>query len=275
MKKYMIRYAALLLLIVISIALPSCALTGGQSTDATQGSTMVFTTPPPTEPPTTVPLNGYTEENGLLKYYVNGELQTNTVVGAEGEERCYVGSDGVVDRGYCDGVKVGEDEWIIIEGAAYPVLTESDKVLFAAAQAVAQCTKSSMTREEKLKACFDYIKTNYLEGVRHNPPISYTEPDWPVIYASDILINGKGDCYSYGAAFAYMGRAIGYEESYACNSGGHGWAEVENRTYDPEWSLHSNNYSYFGMRYDEECDVKYASAIESYYDEKRRQIPIN
>lgn len=281
MKKNMFYTAALLILAVSLVALPSCSLLGGQSASSQQGTTMVYTAPPKTEapttePPPTVPVNGTTEdENGVIRYYVNGELQTNTVVGEEGEQHYYVGGDGTVDHGYCDGVTVGEDRWIVIEGTAYPVVTESDEVLFAAAQAVAKCTDSSMKREDKLRPAFDYIKENYLEGVRHNPPIPYTEPDWPVTYASDILINGKGDCYSFGAAFAYMGRAMGFEESYAVNSGGHGWAEIENRTYDPEWSMHSNKYSYFGMRYDEECDVPYAFAIEDYTDQKRRQIPIN
>ena len=283
MKKNKFYIAALMVLATSVVALPSCSMLGGQNASSQQGTTMVYTAPPRTEPPTTeapttVPVKGTAtteDENGVTRYYVNGELQTDTVVEDENEQHFYVGSDGTVDHGYCDGVTVGEEKWIVIEGSAYPVNTESDEVLFAAAQAVAKCTDSSMKREDKLRPAFDYIKENYLEGVRHNPPIPYDDPEWPVIYASDILINGKGDCYSFGAAFAYMGRAMGFEESYAVNSGGHGWAEIDNRTYDPEWSMHSNNYSYFGMRYDEKCDVPYASAIESYTDQKRRQVPIN
>lgn len=128
----------------------------------------------------------------------------------------------------------------------------------AAREAVSNCTNSNMTKEEKLKAAFDYLKKNYLEGVNRN---DYREMDWPAVYAKDLLIGGKGDCFSYGAAFAYMAKAIGYEESYACNSGGHGWAEVNGKVYDPEWSMHSQKYSYFGMSYDEPCDVAYKGAL--------------
>ena len=42
-----------------------------------------------------------------------------------------------------------------------------------------------------------------------------------------------------------------------------GWAEIDKLVYDPEWSRHSSNYSYFGMSYDEPCDVGYKGAIGS------------
>ena len=138
--------------------------------------------------------------------------------------------------------------------------TDAELVYAAAKEAVAKCTNDGMTKEQKLRAAFDYLKNNYIEGIRRG---DYREMDWPVVYGKDLLIDGKGDCFSYGAAFAYMAKIIGYEESYACNSGGHGWAEVEGKIYDPEWSRHSSNYSYFGMSYDEPCDVGYKGAIGS------------
>ena len=221
------------------------------------------------------PENGFVEEEGVRYFYRDGEKVKNSVVGDDKEGYFYAGESGAIDAGYCDGVNVDGKDWIVIEGAAYPVKTESDQCLFTAAKDVAACTNPGMSREEKLKACFDYIKEHYLEGVLHDPPYPYTNIDWPVVCANDLFVYGKGDCYSYGAAYAYMARAIGYTEAYACNSGGHGWAEVEKRTYDPEWSLHSNNYSYYGMSYDEECDVPYAAVISDGADYKRLQIVIN
>ena len=140
------------------------------------------------------------------------------------------------------------------------IKTDAEKVYAAAKEAVAKCTNDSMTKEQKLRAAFDYLKNNYIEGIRRN---DYREMDWPVVYGKDLLIDGKGDCFSYGAAFAYMAKIIGCSDCYACNSGGHGWAEVEGKIYDPEWSRHSSNYSYFGMSYDEPCDVGYKGAIGS------------
>ncbi len=116
-----------------------------------------------------------------------------------------------------------------------------------------------MDRAQKLKASFDYIKTAYLEGVLHDPP--YHEMDWPVVCANDLFIYGKGDCYSYGAAYAYYAKAIGYKEVYACNSGGHGWAEVEGKYYDPEWDMHHNEYNHFGVAPEDDCDVNYTRGL--------------
>lgn len=135
---------------------------------------------------------------------------------------------------------------------------DAQAVMEAARDAVRKCTRKGMTMEEKLYASFHYLKDNYLEGVRRD---TYTGPDWPVVYAKDLLIDGKGDCYSYGAGFAYMAKAIGYEEVYACNSGGHGWTEIDGKLYDPEWATHSDKYSYYGMSYDEPCDVAYGDAL--------------
>lgn len=135
---------------------------------------------------------------------------------------------------------------------------DAQAVMEAARKAVRKCTHKGMKMEEKLRVAFDYLKDNYLEGVRRD---TYTGPDWPVVYAKDLLIDGKGDCFSFGASFAYMAKAIGYEEVYACNSGGHGWAEIDGKIYDPEWATHSDKYSYYGMSYDEPCDVAYGDSL--------------
>lgn len=135
---------------------------------------------------------------------------------------------------------------------------DAQAVMEAARKAVRKCTHKGMKMEEKLRVAFDYLKDNYLEGVRRD---TYTGPDWPMVYAKDLLIDGKGDCFSFGASFAYMAKAIGYEEVYACNSGGHGWAEIDGKIYDPEWATHSDKYSYYGMSYDEPCDVAYGDSL--------------
>ena len=100
--------------------------------------------------------------------------------------------------------------------------------------------------------------------------------DWPIIYANDMLVDGGGDCYSYGAAFAYMGKAIGYENVYACNSGGHGWAEIEGKVYDPEWGRHHDDFTYFGLSYDNnETDVNYKRGIAPKADWMHIKIELN
>ena len=200
---------------------------------------------------------GFVNKDGKLYYYQNGEKQTDAIVGDE-DGVFYADSEGVIDKGYCDGVTVGGENWNIINGEAFRVDSDSDETLFRALQVVAKCTDSSMSKSEKLKASFDYLKDNYLEGSRRG---DYREMDWPSVYADDRFVHGKGDCYSYAAAFAYMARGIGYEESYVCNSGGHGWAEIDGLIYDPEWSMHNFKYTYYGMTYDEPCDQAYGNSF--------------
>ncbi len=136
---------------------------------------------------------------------------------------------------------------------------ESLATLQRAQAVVARITNDSMTKEQKLRVCYDYVKTAYPEIKPRIP--HYTGMDWPVIYANDMFVRGAGNCCSYAAAFAYMAKAIGYDEVYCCNSGGHGWAEIDGLVYDPEWSNWHHAYDYFALSYDTKTDQDYKGAI--------------
>ena len=207
----------------------------------------------------TKPLNGPVTIDGKTYYYADGVMQTSTVVQTD-SGNIYVGPDGIADMSCCSAVSINGEDWNVINGVPTKVESEYDKTLHRALEAVAQCTNSEMTKEQKIRSAYEYIQTNYLEGVPHDPP--YIEEDWPIVCANDIFVGGKGDCFSYGAAFAFMLKALGCSDVYACNSGGHGWAEAESLVYDPEWGMHSNNYPYFAMTYDEECDVNYSTVLD-------------
>ena len=196
--------------------------------------------------------------DGNMSYYVNGELQKNGIVGSDVDGYFYADQNGVINKNYCDGVTVNGVNWCVIEGKATKA-TADDDPLFGACKDIGKCTNTTMDRAQKLRASFDYLKEAYLEGVRHDPP--YYEMDWPIMYANDLFIYSKGDCFSYGAAFAYYGKAIGYEESYACNSGGHGWAEIDGLFYDPEWDMHHQEYNHFGVAPTDPNDVDYSGGI--------------
>jgi len=100
-----------------------------------------------------------------------------------------------------------------------------------------QC-KLGEDKATKLYRMFMYIRSHYTERVI---PVLVPGPrgNWDIVYASFMLNTGGGDCYCYGALFAYFAHAIGYRNVTAENSGGHGWARIEGKFYDPEWSMHS------------------------------------
>lgn len=209
--------------------------------------------------PTSAPQDGITVENGY--YYINGELQKDTVIGDEVQGYFYVNAEGMRDNGYCNGLTIDGDDWNVIEGIATKVENEWDECLHSALVDIGNCTDSSMSRDEKLRAGFDYIKsdTHYLEGVLHDPP--YNELDWPVVCSNDLFKEGMGDCFSYGAAFAFYGKACGFDRCYACNSGGHGWSEIDGKAYDPEWDMHHQEYNHFGVAPEDDCDVAYFTTL--------------
>lgn len=156
--------------------------------------------------------------------------------------------DGELQKNVRDAITLNSVKYIVTEGKAQKVVTEADKTYFRAFGEVKKATKPDMTKEQKLKACFDYCKNAYYEYRPRTP--HYKGMDWPIVYANDMFIKGGGNCLSYGAAFAYMAKAIGYENVYCCHSGGHGWAEIDGLIYDPEWSLHHKIHSFYALSYD-------------------------
>lgn len=120
-------------------------------------------------------------------------------------------------------------------------------VLIKANKIVEKITKPTMTKSQKLRKCFDYsIKHFQYRG----SPTFYRTKNWDQKYALDMFDKGHGSCYSYGAAFAYLANAVGCKKAYAVSSGGHGWAEVDGKVYDPSWQIvDGRRHNYYGMSY--------------------------
>lgn len=120
-------------------------------------------------------------------------------------------------------------------------------VLIKANEIVQKATKPAMDKAEKLRKSFDYLLSHY--KYRGSPDFE-SSSRWEQEYAMAMFKEGHGNCYAYGAAFAFLANAVGYKECYAVSSGGHGWAEVNGRVYDPSWSLIDKRNSYFGVSFD-------------------------
>ena len=104
-----------------------------------------------------------------------------------------------------------------------------------------------MKKSEKLKKSFEYLLKHF--QYRGSPDFEKSK-QWEQNYAQDLFEEGHGNCYAFGAAFAFLANAVGYKECYAVSSGGHGWAEVNGKVYDPTWSLTDKNHSYYGISFD-------------------------
>ncbi|MDE6024990.1 MAG: hypothetical protein K2G45_05995 [Lachnospiraceae bacterium] len=211
-----------------------------------------------------------TEKLSKNTVYVNGNIYTGYYL--DSQNKMYSVKKGTSTRlniGLKSGVKyysynAGKTKklskkTVYINGKAVKGMSAKSLTTLQRAQKIVnRITDDSMTKEEKLKVCFEYVQ-NYEESRPRTP--HYTGMDWPVLYANDMFLNGKGNCFSYAAAFAYMAKAIGYTEVYCCNSGNHGWTEINGLVYDPQWSREHHVYNYYGLSYDTKVDVQYKWAI--------------
>lgn len=103
-----------------------------------------------------------------------------------------------------------------------------------------------MKKPEKLKKTFNYLLKHYKY---HGSPVFIHTPHWELDYALQMFNKKHGSCYAYGAAFAFLANAVGYNNCYAISSGGHGWTEVNGKVYDPSWCLVDQNHSYYALNY--------------------------
>ena len=140
---------------------------------------------------------------------------------------------------------------------------------------VANITTPDMTVEEKVAACFDFTMAEFASTDHPRIP-HYTEPDWVYVYAYDMFgPRHGGNCFSFAAAFSILAKACGCEEVYACNSGGHGWTEIDGLVYDPEMFHDTDNKKIYAYPYSDPLITDYWPAISDWEKEgwKRVSIP--
>ena len=90
-------------------------------------------------------------------------------------------------------------------------------------------TTSAMTREEMLRAVYEYVRDHYLYLKRNLYEVG--ETGWELPEALLMFQSGKGNCYNFTAAFWALARGIGYDA--VCYSGlvgvgrdPHSWVEI-------------------------------------------------
>ena len=203
------------------------------------------------------PLTGWQKFGGAWFYGDEGGVAHTGWLDLKGK-KYWMDSNGVMATGVrtIDGKR-----YVFSPSGAYTRVSAAHAATFdRALKELEKCTNSSMTKEQKLRAAFNHIRDDFRE---YNPRIPHMKSvGWETVYADDIFVRRGGNCLSCAAAMAFMAKAAGYENVYACNSGGHGWAEVDGLVYDPEWTRH-NAGNYFARPYSQSGGPSYASAISS------------
>ena len=123
-------------------------------------------------------------------------------------------------------------------------------------QVIEQVTDSSMSRSEKLYACWRYVVDNCDYVLRYNPDL--TDPLWMKRKAMEMLQTRGGDCISYTCAFAGLAASLGYSpkvihgrvpgnvDGAADGETTHYWVLINGRQYDPDGEAEGWNWDAYG-----------------------------
>ena len=99
---------------------------------------------------------------------------------------------------------------------------------------IAENTTDEMTQYEKFQTMYYYIVKSF--DYRKGNLYEIGETGWSVDEAYDMLVNGKGNCYSYAALVCEFAKALGFDaiawSGTVVNNAGtpvtpHGWVEIE------------------------------------------------
>ena len=107
-------------------------------------------------------------------------------------------------------------------------------------------TKEGMTREERLRALYLYVRDTKEFKYRKRPTYAMGASDFMLDDALLLLETGRGNCYCYASLFWYLSRWIGYDSVIYSglvgqNASPHAWVEIAfdgaYRIFDPELEM--------------------------------------
>ncbi len=176
------------------------------------------------------PLTGY-QEIGAYFYFFDSNGYRKTGIVKSGKTTYYINEK----TGRAAQYKTGE-KYYNADGTRRSVrLGYHIETYYYAKYYVRKVTDSSMTREEKLFACFLWASDFPYLWPRD---FAYQE-NWVQLYANDFFQGSGGPCQSDASAFAYMAKVLGYKNVFVCldsaddAENAHCWTEIEGLCYDP------------------------------------------
>ncbi len=202
---------------------------------------VISTTSAPTSAPSAAPNTGFFKKKGSTYYRLaNGKLKTGWLKYNGHKYYFYknhkMAKNVIIDHKY----KINK------KGRVVKTFNKQEvKARKYAAEVLKNITKKGMSKSQKLYAAYSYIvkNTSYVDQNDLKPG----SKNWAAKCASHTLKYETGECYGFAAAFAYLAKEIGYENSYVCYGttrsssypwAPHGWAEIKigKKTYlfDPE-----------------------------------------
>ena len=147
-------------------------------------------------------------------------------------------------KGKVDGIAITKS------GKAKKTSLIVDKIntMIMAKKKVDSICKSTDTKEQKLRKCFDWIAKAPYKRYRFLKPI-YKKKGWESTFADDIFKKGDGCCVSESAALAFMLHEAGYKTVYVAHDSEHAWVELNGKVYDALFARAKDYKKYFNLSY--------------------------
>ena len=131
-------------------------------------------------------------------------------------------------------------------------------------QALAACTNSGMTKAQKLRAAYLYVRNHGAYLARPHQARGTTE--WAEESALFMFEHKKGNCYCFAGQFLYMARRLGYD-AYVVSGG------VGRKDSDHAWvMIHENGVPYI---YDVELEWGYRAGRYGHAEYNMYKMPLN
>ena len=240
------------LVVALAALLAACALTALTAADSAWAATA----------------KGWQTEQGHKVYYKGGEKLTG--MQKIGKNYYYFNAKGVMKTGTvkADGTTYymgdsGKMEAYAKGSTFYKPTGEKMKSYQAkeyrtylrAKEKVAEITKKSMSKSQKLLACFKWVQKGYYHQYRK----FRNYEGWAADFANDHFLKTwkglrHGCCNSDAAAFGYLALAIGYTDvdvgvdSQPGTIAGHGCTKINGKYYDPLFAEAKSFAKYYGTR---------------------------
>lgn len=131
-------------------------------------------------------------------------------------------------------------------------------------QALAECTNSSMTKSQKLRAAYLYVRDHGAYLARPHQARGTTA--WAEESALFMFEHKKGNCYCFAGQFLYMARRIGYD-AYVVSGG------VGRKDSDHAWVMIPEN----GQQYIYDVELEWGYRVGKYGKENYNmyKMPLN
>ncbi|MCD8023415.1 MAG: hypothetical protein LUF30_10765 [Lachnospiraceae bacterium] len=169
---------------------------------------------------------------------------------------CYAASNGKLKTSTTYG-------GITFNASGYAVSSTATSLKIKTMSIVSQITTDSMTKSQKLYACWKYMTSSSRWYYSGNYPSSYYS-GWQISMAYSMLTSGGGNCYGFACAFAALANECGYDSYVVVGrvSGSrdgaadgltrHCWVKINGCYYDPEaqwagWYTGCYGLSYYGV----------------------------